>query len=116
MSRRRNRDRPMTARLRRVRRSLDYSIDRLARDLAEDGYLTEQDVGTILLRGDTVETWDPPIRLAFTDEELRKYLLSMEDARDVFPDVDAVQAGYQLFHVHLDEDWRPQSRQVRASR
>ena len=95
----------MTARLARLRRSRDYSVERLARDLAEDGYVAEQeDDGTIQLRGDAVEAWDPPVWLAFTDEELRNHLLSMDDARDVFPDVDAVQAAYQLFHVHLDEE------------
>lgn len=52
-----------------------------------------------------METWDPPVRLAFTDDELRGHLLSMtQDASEVFPDVDAVQAAYQLFHVHLDEE------------
>jgi hypothetical protein len=52
MPRRRNRDRPMTARLTRVRNSLNYSIDRLARDFAEDGELVERDDdGAILLRG-----------------------------------------------------------------
>ncbi|TFV87819.1 hypothetical protein [Blastococcus sp. CT_GayMR16] len=96
----------MTARLARVRRSLDYSVERLARDLAQDGYLAEQDDdGTILLREDDVETWDPPVRLAFTDAGLRGHLLSMaQDAQEVFPDVDAVQAAYQLLHVHLDEE------------
>ena len=80
MPRRRNRDRPMTARLRRVRRSLDFSIDRLAHDLAEDGESVERDGdGTILLLGDRGESWDPPVRLAFTDDELRRYLLSMGD-------------------------------------
>jgi len=106
MTRRRNRDRPMTARLRRVRRSLDYSVDRLARDLAEDGErVARGGDGSILLPGGFGEDWDPPVRLAFTDDELRRYLLSMaDDARDVFPDVDAVQAAYQLFLVHLVEE------------
>jgi hypothetical protein len=105
MTRRRNRDRPMTARLRRVRNSLKYSVDRLARDLAEDGERAERDDdGSILLPSGFGETWDPPVRLALTDDELRTHLLSMaDDARDVFPDVDAVQAAYQLFLVHLDE-------------
>jgi hypothetical protein len=106
MPRRRNRDRPMTARLRRVRRSLDFSIDRLAHDLAEDGESVERDGdGTILLLGDRGESWNPPVRLAFTDDELRRYLLSMgDDAKYVFAEVDAVQAAYQLFLVHLDEE------------
>jgi hypothetical protein len=106
MPRRRNRDRPMTARLRRVRKSLDYSIDRLARDLAEDGESVERDDdGTVLLLGDRGGSWDPPVQLAFTDDELRRYLLSMgDDAKGVFGDLDAVQAAYQLFLVHLDEE------------
>jgi hypothetical protein len=58
----------MTARLRRVRKSLDYSIDRLARDLAESGEaVVRDDDGAILLTGLVGETWDPPVRLAFTD-------------------------------------------------
>jgi hypothetical protein len=96
----------MTARLRRVRRSLDYSVDRLAGDLAEDGESVERDDdGAILLLGDRGESWDPPVRLAFTDDELRRYLLSMgSDAKEAFGEVDAVQAAYQLFLVHLDEE------------
>jgi hypothetical protein len=27
-----------------------------------------------------------------------------DDAKDVFPDADAVQAAYQLFLIHLDEE------------
>jgi hypothetical protein len=106
MVRRRNRDRPMTARLARVRSTLDYSVARMARDLVQDGFVAEQDDdGTIVLSRDAVETWDPPVRLAFTDAEFRRHLLFMaEDATEVFPDVDAVQAAYQLFHVHLDEE------------
>jgi hypothetical protein len=96
----------MTARLRRVHRSLDFSIDRLARDLAEDGELVERDDDSaILLRGDRGGSWDPPVRLASSDDELRRYLLSMgDDATDVFGDADALQAAYQLFLVHLDEE------------
>ena len=106
MARRRNRDRSMTAGLGRLRRSLDYSVERLARDLAEDGEFAEQEVdGTIVIGGGFGETWDPPARLVFTDEELRRHLLSMgDDAKDVFPDVDAVEAAYRLFLVHLDEE------------
>lgn len=105
MSRRRNRDRPMRARLARVRNSLDYSVERLARDLAEEGELAELDeYGSILLHGGIGETWNPPARLVLTDDELRRHLLSTaNDARDVFPEADAVQAAYQLFLIHLDE-------------
>ena len=96
----------MGARLARVRNSLGYSVDRLARDLADGGELVERDDdGAILLAGGFGETWDPPVRITCTDDELRRHLLSMaDDARDVFPDVDAVQAAYQLFLVHLDEE------------
>ena len=96
----------MTARLRRVRNCLEYSVDRLARDLADDGDVVERDDdGAILLPGGFGETWDPPVRLDLTDDELRRHLLSMaDDARDVFPDVEAVQAAYQLFLVHLVEE------------
>jgi len=96
----------MTERLARVRKSLNYSVARLARDLAEEGELVERDDnGTILLRGGFGEIWGPPVRLALTDDELRRYLLSMgNDGRDAFGDVDAVQGAYQLFLVHLDEE------------
>jgi hypothetical protein len=105
MTRRRNRDRSMTARLRRVRDSLDYSMDRLVRDLAEDGeHVVRDDDGSILMSGGFGEAWDTPVRLALTDDELRRHLLSMaDDAREVFPDVDAVQAAYRLFLVHVVE-------------
>jgi hypothetical protein len=102
MPRRRNRDRPMRARLAGVRKSQDYSIDRLARDLAGDEELVERDEdGAIVLRSGFGETWDPPVRLAVTDAQLRERLLSMDDARDVFPDVDPLQAAYQLLLVYL---------------
>jgi hypothetical protein len=96
----------MTARLARIRNSLNYSVERLARDLAEEGELAEQDEnGSILLRAGIGETWDPPARLVVTDDDLRRHLLSMaNDAKDVFPEVDAVQAAYQLFLIHLDEE------------
>jgi hypothetical protein len=106
MPNRRNRDRPMTARLARVTNSADYSVERLTRDLVENGRPAEQDDdGAIVLHGGFGTTWDPPVRLALADHELRRHLLSMaNDAREVFPDVDAVQAAYQLFLVHLDEE------------
>src|SRR5689334_19520649 len=106
MPRRRNRARPMAARLARMRRSLDYSIDRLARDLADDGEQIERDVdGVILFLGGYGESWDPPVRLDANDDELRQYLLSMgDDGVDAFGEPDAVQAAYQLFLVHLEEE------------
>jgi len=82
-------------------------IERLARDLtAEFGRAEIDPVGEGVLihaRGD--EPFDPPVRFVASDADLRAHLaVTAEDAHDVFPDVDPLQAAYQLFLVHIDEE------------
>jgi hypothetical protein len=82
-------------------------IERLARDLTDEFGRAEVDpAGTGVLihaRGD--DEFDPPVRFRSSDADLRAHLSAMaDDAADVFPDVEPLQAAYQLFLVHIDEE------------
>jgi hypothetical protein len=82
-------------------------LARLAGDLADEGALAELDAATgqVVIHGlDSDEVWEPPVRLAITEEQLGTHLERLsDDAVDVFPDVAPLQAAYQLFLVHVDE-------------
>jgi hypothetical protein len=82
-------------------------IERLARDLDEEFGRAEVDPagGGVLVHARGDEPFDPPVRFVSSDSELRAHLSAMaEDAADVFPDVEPMQAAYQLFLVHIDEE------------
>lgn len=97
----------MTERQRWLRETRSYTVARLAAALAEDGYrvAVDEDRGGLVVSGLHEEVFDPPVRIAETDAELRRSLLAMPaDAAYLWPDVSPVEAAYRLFHVHLDED------------
>ncbi len=82
-------------------------VERLVADLtAEFGRAEADPTGEGLLihaRGE--EPFDPPVRLVASDVALRAHLAAMaDDASEVFPDVEPMQAAYQLFLVHVDEE------------
>jgi hypothetical protein len=83
------------------------SLDRLIRDLADQGTQLERDdsPGTLLVRSHNGQPIDPAVLLRLTEQEFARYLAeSSDDASTVFPSAEPVVAAYRLFLVNLEEE------------
>jgi hypothetical protein len=107
MSKRRGKARPVDRKPAGERKGPIFSVERLAGDLSEV-YEVELDAktGHILVHAWDDRGYRPPVRLVATEQALREHLRALADdgAAGVFPEATPMQAAYQLFLVHLDEE------------